>query len=74
MRNNISIFETTVDIGSVTFRRSYEMHTGLFFYLGLNRPKREVDHSPMSGAELSNLCSFTSIPSMYFGDVMVTCW
>jgi hypothetical protein len=55
---------------NVSFR--YHIHTGsgasqspihgnqrLFFW-GLNRPKREIDHSHLSSAEVKNTWSYTS--------------
>jgi hypothetical protein len=47
---------------------SYSVGTG-FFFLGVNRPWREVDHSPPSTAELKNEWSHTSAPTVCLYDV-----
>jgi hypothetical protein len=39
-------------------------------YLGVKRPGREADHSPLPSAEVKNAWSYTSIPPIYLHGVV----
>ena len=57
----IYLFSKTVQTGSRAQRASYSRGTGVFSRV-VKRPRREVDHSPPSSAEVKNEWRDTSTP------------
>jgi hypothetical protein len=51
--------------GSGAHPTSYPMNAGAFFTLVVKRPGHEADYSPPSSAEIKNVWSYTSTPSIY---------
>jgi hypothetical protein len=49
---------------------SYPMGTGALS-MGVKRPRREADHSPLSSAEVKNLWNYTSTPPIRLHGVVV---
>jgi hypothetical protein len=63
---NIFLFLTAIRPASgLTQIPSYEIDTGNFS-VGVKRPKREVDHSPVSSVEDKNTWFYTSTPAHDF--------
>jgi hypothetical protein len=55
----------SVQNGSGAHPASYPKGTGDFF-LGIKRPRREDDNSPLSSAEVKNAWNYTSTPQYIF--------
>jgi hypothetical protein len=60
-----------VQTGSGAHPASYQMDTGGSFQ-EVNRPGREADHSLPSSAEVRNVWSYTSTPSVCLHDVVLS--
>jgi len=46
-----------------------ELHPTTFYFPGVKRPGRDVNHSPPSSAEVKNDWSIISVPTRCFDDV-----